>query len=101
VLVDCCVDLGLSDAEALWRLLCVITLTKCRLMARFHGRERRGLDREEPLDGTPGGGAAACEAASGDLPPDHAVEMDDEVERGLRLSALCPSRSDAADLSIA
>src|SRR4029450_11721998 len=56
-------EFELADAEALWRLLCVITLTKCRLVARFHRRGRRGLDREQPLDGQPGG-VAACDAAS-------------------------------------
>jgi RNA polymerase sigma factor (sigma-70 family) len=35
------------DSEDLWRLLCAITLTKVREQARFHLRQRRGLDREE------------------------------------------------------
>ena len=88
----------LSDAEALWRLLCVITLTKCRLMARFHGRERRGLHREQPLDDTRGGSAAPCDAASDELPPDQAVEMDDELKR--LLSAFDPEEQRLVDLKL-
>jgi RNA polymerase sigma factor (sigma-70 family) len=71
----------LADAEALWRLLCVITLTKCRLMARFHGRERRGLDREQPLDAPAGESVSPCEAVGHELPPDRAAEMDDELQK--------------------
>ena len=39
----------LGDSEALWRLLCAITLTKVREQARFHLRQKRGLQRETPL----------------------------------------------------
>jgi RNA polymerase sigma factor (sigma-70 family) len=88
----------LSDAEALWRLLCVITLTKCRLIARFHGRGRRRLDREQPLDGTLEDGVAPCEAASGDLAPDQAVEMHDELQR--LLSALDPEEQQLLNLKL-
>src|SRR5262245_55085008 len=71
---------NLPDAEALWRLLCVITLTKCRLLARFHGRERRGLDREQPL-AAPAGQAAPPEPAADAAPPDQAAELADELSR--------------------
>ncbi len=39
----------LEDSESLWRLLCAITLTKIRQHARFHSRQKRGVDREQPL----------------------------------------------------
>lgn len=72
----------LPDAEALWRLLCVITLTKCRMLARFHGRERRGLAREQPLDGLAGAdGAAPHEPAAADPSPEEAAELADELAR--------------------
>src|SRR5262245_47137841 len=71
---------NLEGAESLWRLLCVITLTKCKLLARFHGRERRGLDREQHLAAAPGE-AAAREPASVEPPPDQAAELADELAR--------------------
>jgi RNA polymerase sigma-70 factor (ECF subfamily) len=39
----------LDDSDSLWRLLCAITLTKVREQARFHLRQRRGVDREHGL----------------------------------------------------
>src|SRR5262249_25604248 len=42
-------EFQLADSDGLWRLLCAITLTKVREQARFHRRQRRGLDREVPL----------------------------------------------------
>ncbi|MCI0359533.1 MAG: sigma-70 family RNA polymerase sigma factor [Planctomycetaceae bacterium] len=88
----------LSDAEALWRLLCVITLTKCRLVARFHGRRRRGLDREQPLDGKPGDTPQVFEAVAPDLSPDRAAEIDDELKR--LLAALDPEEQQFVDLKL-
>ena len=43
----------LADAADLWHLLCAITLTKVREQARFHLRQRRGVDREVALDAAP------------------------------------------------
>jgi RNA polymerase sigma factor (sigma-70 family) len=39
-------EFKLEASESLWRLLCAITLTKVRQHARFHFRQKRGLDRE-------------------------------------------------------
>ena len=39
----------LDDDEQLWSLLCAITLNKVRMAARFHLRQKRGLDREHAL----------------------------------------------------
>jgi RNA polymerase sigma-70 factor (ECF subfamily) len=89
----------LSDAEALWRLLCVITLTKCRMTARFHGRERRGINREQPLDAAPGDSIGPGNAiAGGEPPPDQAAELDDELQR--LLSALDPEQQQVVDLKL-
>lgn len=88
----------LSDAEALWRLLCVITLTKCRMTARFHSRGRRGLDREQPLEAAPGDSIGPGEAVDGGPPPDQAAELDDELKR--LLSALDPEEQQVVDLKL-
>src|SRR5262245_53695253 len=88
----------LPDAEALWRLLCVITLTKCRLVARFHLRGRRTLDREQPLDGRPGETAGPAEAVAAQLPPDQSAEMGDELAR--LLAALDPEEQQVVDLKL-
>ena len=37
----------LPDADALWRLICAITVTKARRVARDQSRKKRGLGREE------------------------------------------------------
>ncbi len=43
-------EFQLADSEDLWRLLCAITLTKVREQARFHLRQKRGLDKEVALE---------------------------------------------------
>lgn len=48
-------EFQLADSEGLWRLLCAITLTKVRELARFHRRKRRGFDQEVPLIASPAG----------------------------------------------
>src|SRR3954447_7477702 len=53
-------EFRLEDSEGLWRLLCAITLTKIREQARYHLRQKRGLDREQPL---------ATDSAAGVRPP--------------------------------
>ena len=55
-------EFRLEDSEALWRLLCAITLTKVREQSRFHQRRKRGLDQEQPL-------AAVDDSAAGAAPP--------------------------------
>jgi RNA polymerase sigma factor (sigma-70 family) len=42
-------EFQLEDSEGLWRLLCAITLTKVRELARFHRRKKRRFDQEVPL----------------------------------------------------
>jgi RNA polymerase sigma factor (sigma-70 family) len=44
-------EFALPDSEALWRLLCAITLTKVREQSRFHGRAKRGMQREIAMAG--------------------------------------------------
>lgn len=40
----------LPDTDALWRLMCSITLTKARRSARDQLRQKRGVDREQYID---------------------------------------------------
>src|SRR5438445_10919068 len=47
-------EFQLADSEGLWRLLCAITLTKVRELARFHRRQKRGLDQEVPIEAAVG-----------------------------------------------
>lgn len=67
-------------------------------MARFHGRERRGLDREQPQSVKPESGTGVDEAVAADLPPDRAAEMDDELAR--LLSVLDPEEQQCVDLKL-
>jgi RNA polymerase sigma factor (sigma-70 family) len=38
------------DADALWRLMCAIVLTKVKRAARDHGRQKRGMNAEQYID---------------------------------------------------
>lgn len=55
-------EFDIEDGDALWRLLCAITLTKVREKARFHRREKRSVTREvdveSPGEARAGGGTA-------------------------------------------
>jgi len=42
-------EFELADQNDLWRLMLTITLNKARMQARFHGRDCRGMDREQAL----------------------------------------------------
>ncbi len=74
----------LTDSEDLWRLLCAITLTKVREQARFHGRQKRGADREIHALPTPDEerrGAIEHNVTSGEPTPAQAVEFTDFFEQ--------------------
>ena len=72
-------EFQLTDGEALWRLLCAITLTKVREQSRFHSRQKRGLDRETPL--TPAGiGPSDFDARDPRQTPAQAIEFADFFE---------------------
>jgi RNA polymerase sigma factor (sigma-70 family) len=43
-------EFEISDADMLWRLLCTIALTKVRKEVRFHGQQKRDIQREKHLD---------------------------------------------------
>src|SRR2546422_11584999 len=50
-------EFRLDDSEGLWRLLCAITLTKIREQARYHLRQKRGVNQEAQLEAAPGDSA--------------------------------------------
>jgi RNA polymerase sigma factor (sigma-70 family) len=73
-----------GDAENLWALLCAITLTKVREQARFHLRQKRGLDREQQLDSDPqASGASRFEPIAPGPSPDEAAEFADQLQHVL------------------
>ena len=72
----------LPDSEALWRLLCAITLTKVRQKVRFHRRQRRSVDRERHFaprgdDSRP----AEPEAVAPEPTPAEAAEFADQLQQ--------------------
>jgi RNA polymerase sigma-70 factor (ECF subfamily) len=75
-------EFHLEESEDLWRLLCAITLTKVRQHARFHYRQRRGIDREQPLpdDSDAGRPGLPNVAAIREPTPDEAVAFADQMQ---------------------
>src|SRR5437899_9356956 len=70
-------EFQLPDSEALWRLLCAITLTKVREQTRFHLRKKRGLDQEIQVGASDESGAPAFQpVAEGPTPAEAAVIAD-------------------------
>jgi RNA polymerase sigma factor (sigma-70 family) len=73
-------EFQLSDSEALWRLLCAITLTKVREHSRFHSRQKRGLDREASLTPNAGDSAAHFDPRDPQPTPAETAEFSDFFE---------------------
>lgn len=72
----------LEDGGDLWRLLCAITLTKVREQARFHGREKRGMQGEQHFDSiAPDGALRIPESAGREPGPQEAAEFAETFER--------------------
>lgn len=73
---------SLDDTESLWRLLCVITITKVREQARFHLRQRRGVQREVSLPpGDDDSQHPRREWMSNEHSPEAPAEFADEFEK--------------------
>lgn len=73
-------EFHLADSEALWQLMCAITLTKVREQTRFHLRKKRGLDQEADPSPTASGGPG-FDAAAPEPTPAEAVEFADQFEK--------------------
>ena len=70
----------LPDSDALWRLMCAITLTKARRAARDQNRQKRGMSREQYIDATAAEqSSAGFELAGRDESPIEAVEVADQL----------------------
>ena len=65
-------EFQLPDSQALWRLLCAITITKVREQSRFHGRAKRGLKREVSMDASAGADGDSDAGAGPFTPADDA-----------------------------
>jgi RNA polymerase sigma-70 factor, ECF subfamily len=73
-------EFQLPDSAALWHLLCAITLNKVRQQTTFHLRQKRGLDRELPLDPEPGEDRGIDPQAPGPTPAE-AAEFADQFQQ--------------------
>ena len=73
-------EFQLPDSNSLWRLLCVITLTKVREQARFHMRQKRGLDQEVPLSPGPDSSGGGLEPADPNPTPADAAAFADQMQ---------------------
>jgi RNA polymerase sigma factor (sigma-70 family) len=73
-------EFRLADSEALWQLMCAITLAKLREKVRFHMRRKRAVDREERLEPGTAGGEGPPLTDSGPT-PEEAAEFADQFNR--------------------
>jgi RNA polymerase sigma factor (sigma-70 family) len=70
-------EFQLPDSEALWRLLCAITLTKVREQTRFHLRKKRGLNQEiQPAES-----GSEFQLVAGGPTPLEAAEFADQFQK--------------------
>lgn len=88
----------LPDADALWRLMCAITLTKARRAARNHSRQKRGMDAEQYLDAGTESGGGAGQLSGGQPTPLDAVMFSDQLDH--LLGGLSPQECEILDLKL-
>ncbi len=87
------------DADALWRLMCAITLTKARRAARDHSRQKRGMQSEQYLDATPENNDAPNIQLTGkEQTPVDAAMFSDQMDQ--LLSNLNPQECQVLDLKL-
>jgi RNA polymerase sigma-70 factor (ECF subfamily) len=78
-------EFQLGDSESLWRLLCAITLTKVREQARFHLRQKRGLNQETDLNAASGQDSGVrFQPVAGGPTPAEAAEFADQFAQLLK-----------------
>lgn len=72
----------LADSDALWGLMCAITLTKIRQLARFHGRRKRDFCQEQGPNRPAGESSFSLrEFVHGGPSPEEAAVFVDELEQ--------------------
>jgi RNA polymerase sigma-70 factor, ECF subfamily len=92
-------EFQLADSEDLWRLLCAITLTKVREQARFHLRQKRGVDQEVALEAPSGDSlVSAFQPVARGPTPAEAAEFADQFEK--IISALEEEERQVVDLKL-
>lgn len=74
----------LPDADALWRLMCAITVTKAKRAARDHGRKKRGLGQEASLADLTAGEGPGFDVGDDSPAGSIDVELADEIEALLK-----------------
>ncbi len=74
-------EFQLADSEALWRLLCAITLTKVREQVRFHRRRKRGVDQEVQLEAESLPGSGHFEPVAPGPSPAEAAAFADQFQQ--------------------
>ena len=89
----------LPDADALWRLMCAITLTKARRAARDQLRKKRNVDAEQYLDSPPAeDDGARYELEGSQQTPFESVEFSDQMDK--LLANLSPKECQVLDLKL-
>ena len=87
-------EFKLTDSEALWRLLCAITLNKVRAQARFHLRKKRGMQREATLEDSSASWGLQASGPS----PDDAAAFKEQFEHVM--SCLDPEQRQIVELRL-
>ena len=88
----------LPDADALWRLMCAITLTKARRFARDHSRQKRGVAAEQYLDAATRTGQPNMQLPSNQDSPVDAAMFADQLDA--LLENLSPQECSVLDLKL-
>lgn len=87
------------DADALWRLMCAITLTKARRAARDHSRLKRGMQSEQYLDAhSDDPDSPQIQLSGKEQAPVDAVAFADQMDQ--LLSRLNPQECQVLDLKL-
>lgn len=76
-------EFELDNGDALWRLLCAITLTKMREQTRFHLRKKRGMQNEVALSSPADASMADFQPEAPGLTPSEEVEFADQFKHAL------------------
>lgn len=88
----------LPDVDALWRLMCAITLTKARRAARDHSRKKRGVNSEQYLDATTDSDDRPMEVAGDSVSPIDAAMFAEQLSS--LLDSLTPQECQVLDLKL-
>jgi RNA polymerase sigma factor (sigma-70 family) len=89
----------LPDSDALWRLMCAITLTKARRAARDHSRQKRSMQSEQYLDDRSDDSERRPSELPGNLDaPFEAAAFSDQMN--VLLQSLSPEECQVLDLKL-